>query len=268
VRFALDEFRDYVLARQVVKRWRESDTAEVLAMIEGLVEPGSPVAEGVSRFLFFAARGDGCEELRAWMEKQQWYEEIFLECVFSLEESQVDPVDASHIEALWKKDWRAPARVFWGLWYRDRAGESPACGIELLLKIMYGLDERDWKSGVRNAFRFEDIPHKKPPEQRSLDELVRSLEEQVVSASGGSSRDHQVRCAEFLLHLSPLVSGDRDRDLPAARAVARCVRTEGDIVEEALMRFCARFDTSWSHALGLLFQRLDSLGLEVPERCR
>lgn len=95
VRFAMDEFGDFVLARLIVQWWVGADRAKAVALVAELVEARSPVSEGLARFLFHEARQSDRSEFRAWVEAQAWHDEAFLECVFALAEEQVDQGDAA-----------------------------------------------------------------------------------------------------------------------------------------------------------------------------
>ncbi len=233
VRFALDEFRDYVLAVLLVDRWKGSRRSEAQALIVELLEPTSPVCEGVRCFLFCESRRPEQRALRDWCEDQPWHDNAFLDAVFALPDDQVDARDAGRIETLWRRSPEINARVFWGLWYRGKNGGEAALGLPLLLRLLRSTDYRD-RARILD-YVVDDFAHWTAPGARDLAGLAADLAA-VPKEAGDAVSDHAADCAEILLHLA-LIDDDSEGQQPVLAALRQLADAAPTALGEALGRF-------------------------------
>ncbi len=95
--FTFDEMRDFLLAEHLLTV--HARDAEAFRRVLAVQPPTSPSAEGLQRFLFYAARDPSNESFLATYRNDPWYAHAYDEAVFDVPPSQLDAEDERIVEA-------------------------------------------------------------------------------------------------------------------------------------------------------------------------
>jgi hypothetical protein len=97
VAFPFDEFRDFLIARYLVDVELKNDGQAFLTKTRELLNAKHPITEGVSRFLFCAAKRSGATGLHLLVKDEQWFKDSFLESIFAIEDELIDDADVAEV---------------------------------------------------------------------------------------------------------------------------------------------------------------------------
>ena len=93
ISFTFDEFRDFLLADHLVMVTFLEDAEAFRSIVERLTNANSPVAEGISKYIFFASKRRECQEVYKVIAESPWYKRVFSECIFSVREDLITQED-------------------------------------------------------------------------------------------------------------------------------------------------------------------------------
>ncbi|MCP4579449.1 MAG: hypothetical protein GY846_24520, partial [Deltaproteobacteria bacterium] len=167
INFTFDEFRDYLVADHLLNTVRETARNDVFSeKLTRYTDNNCLVAEGVSRFVFYAVKREGQDTLHAMISTMPWYERIFIQCIFSVEETYVTDNDIQRIIEEFSKARNKAKQVFFALINRWDTEAFPRLNIDLLFGILDDLEEDDYERLVIPIFynpegRYDFGP--KPP---------------------------------------------------------------------------------------------------------
>lgn len=150
INFTFDEFRDFLLADHLVNVMFGENPESFEQIVDEMVIPTSPVAEGVRTYLFFASKQDNRQDVRSLLENKDWYKEIFIKSIFSVEEELLTTSDLDQIKAQFRTN------AYWiitMLYWRWRPSLYPRLNIYLLFEILKELDEMSFDEIVRPLAR-------------------------------------------------------------------------------------------------------------------
>lgn len=97
VAFPFDELRDFLIARYLVDVTLRGDEQAFLRETRELLRANHPITEGVSRFLFFAAKRSGATGLHQLVKDEQWFKDSFLEAILAIEDDLIDDADIAEL---------------------------------------------------------------------------------------------------------------------------------------------------------------------------
>jgi hypothetical protein len=153
INFTFDEFRDFLLANHLVVTTFEDDPKKFEEIVDRIITAESPVAEGVSKFLFFASKRPECGQVRSAIASSSWYKGLFLDCIFEVKEDLIAQNDLKEIEARFLEGPQQASQIIRMLIGRWRIDAYPILNIDLLFQILDGLDVSEHKRLVEPAFR-------------------------------------------------------------------------------------------------------------------
>lgn len=155
LKFTYDEFRDYLLADYLINLFiNKHDDFEYLFK-ENIV-PGSPIAEGLAKYMFFAARTENNNEILRYIESLENYSEIFLSGIFSLKEDLVTDKDLIYVRALFCKKRKYARKIFNHLIHLRHRDHCPKLNIWLILDLIATFDENEYSRHMNSLFEGSD----------------------------------------------------------------------------------------------------------------
>lgn len=202
INFTFDEFRDYLVADHLLNVVHKTEGEEVFA--EKLMQYTTnrcPVAEGVSRFVFYAVKRPGQEALHAAITAMPWYERVFLQCIFSVEESCVADADIQRIKEEFSRGSYKAQQVFFALMIRWDTHALPRLNIDLLFSILDDLGDAAYGQLVLPIFynpmgRYNIGPN--PPYE--IERIASDIESLVMRKAAPWDKQYS-KIVELLIYL-------------------------------------------------------------------
>jgi len=212
--FTFDEFRDYLIADHLLQVVHKKEGNDVfVAKLTQYTANQSPVAEGVSRFIFYAVKKPDQKLLHKVITTMPWYRNIFLQCIFSVEETCITEDDIQLIKDEFSKDKIRAQQIFFALMVRWDIVAFPRLNINLLFNILDDLGDANYEQFVLPIFynemgRYNYGP--KPPYE--IERFVSDIESMVTRK--GSPWDMRYRkIVELLIYIFDIKG--QDYDFPA-----------------------------------------------------
>ena len=97
INFTFDEFRDYLIANYLINNIFDKDPDKLNGLLTELIVPESPIAEGVSRFIFCISKRKNSSTLNKLIKNTSWYDYIFLDSIFSVSDDLIGKEDIDTI---------------------------------------------------------------------------------------------------------------------------------------------------------------------------
>lgn len=202
INFTFDEFRDYLLADHLLNVVREDEGEEAFTRkLRQFTDDKCPIVEGITRFMFYEAKKPGCEELLASIASMPWYDTVFLQCIFSVEECCVTDSDIQIITTEFSGNPAKAQSIFFALMHRWDTVALPRLNIDVLFRILDGLSDEAFNDLVQPVF-YDPMQQyayhaSVPYEIERFSSDIRSL---VIKPS--SSWDtHYTKLVELLIYL-------------------------------------------------------------------
>ena len=152
INFTFDAFRDFLLSDHLLNTVLPSDQDRCRKTIDELTQAHSTVAEGLREYLFYACRHCRAESARQIVEAQPWYDEIFVPCVFGLEDEAMTPEDMHKLRhTCLAGDDRAP-EVIYSLLVRWDTTQDKYANISMLFEIFDCLDDNAFQDLCERTF--------------------------------------------------------------------------------------------------------------------
>lgn len=201
INFTFDEFRDYLLVDHLLNVVRSSAGGEnaFRDKLDQFTANQCPVAEGVMRFVFYASKKPKCEELHASIATMPWYNTVFLQCIFSVEERCITEADIQRISDEFSRTPDKAKNICFALMRRWDTGALPRLNINILFRILDGMTDDAFDQLVLPIFynptyRYRDYS-KAPYEIERFASDLRSTRRE-------STWDMQfIKLFEFLIYL-------------------------------------------------------------------
>ncbi|MBI4766184.1 MAG: hypothetical protein HY787_16555 [Deltaproteobacteria bacterium] len=214
INFTFDEFRDYLVADHLLNEVYKKAGEDVF--VEKLTQYTTnrcPLAEGVSRFVFYAMKKPGQEVLQAVITAMPWYEKVFLQCIFSVEETCVTNDDIQHIKEEFSQSRDKAQQVFFALMVRWDTEALPRLNIDLLFAILDDLGDAVYAQLVLPIFynpmgRYNYGP--KPPYE--IERFASDIESLVTRKASPWDKQYG-KIVELLIYLFGIEG--QDYDFPA-----------------------------------------------------
>jgi len=201
INFTFDEFRDFLLSEYLLNRVY-SDNPELFSQYVSKTDPAdNPVAEGIKRFLFYAARQPEREQFRAFYRSQSWYREVYDTEIFNIDSALLEPADREIVAAGLTEEERGRdlARRLAVRWRSDR---HPILNLELLLSFVAGADDETFHRVVVEAFRTRPYSG----DRVSAADFVEFLKRNVVEKPDQFPEHSTEQLFRFLIVLLPVDS--------------------------------------------------------------
>jgi hypothetical protein len=264
INFTFDEFRDYLIADHLLNEVLDELGKQVF--VERLTQYTAdrcPIAEGVSRFVFYAVKKPGQEVLHAAMTAMPWYEKIFIHCIFSVEETCVTDDDIKRIKEEFSRSKDKAQQVFFALMHRWDTEALPRLNIDLLFSILDNLGDNAYDQLVLPIFynpmdRYSISP--KPPYE--IKRFAGDIES-LVTWKAALWNKRYGKLVELLIYLFSI--GGQTYDFPA---YALFQKLAAQRPQEAVDMLAMRSDIGLSAVRTRVWEMLAELtaqGIQMPQ---
>lgn len=152
INFTFDEFRDFLLANHLVNVVFRQDRSNFEEVVDEIVAPNSPVAEGIRTYLFFASKQPTGRDVHEVIESKEWYREIFIKSIFSVEEEFINKDDFDEIKTRFYENKRNASWIIRMLTLRWKSSFYLKLNISLLFEILNDLTEPSYDKLVLPSF--------------------------------------------------------------------------------------------------------------------
>jgi hypothetical protein len=206
VNFTFDEFRDFLLANHLVSVIFRQSTYDFETIVDRILAPKSPVAEGIRTYLFFASRRQNSRGILEIIVKKDWYKEIFIKSIFSVEEEFIKQDDLNEIklrfcESIQNSSWII--RMLVGRW---RSSWYSRLNIHLLFEILSELDENKYEEFVKPCVRGSGVYSFDGCRSWNIKDLANHLKGELDDENFRNDKD-AVNFIELLIYFFPICEG-------------------------------------------------------------
>lgn len=167
VNFTFDEFRDYWLSDYLIVSIFAKNRNKFEKLIDELIDSNSPVAEGISKYLFhISKRANYDSELKNQLDNQKlarlieqkhWYDEIFIESILSTDDAFIMKCDLDKVREKFMENIKSSSFIIVALIRRYDTEGYKNLNIGCLLRILRDLDESEYRNLVNPV--FDDVDH-------------------------------------------------------------------------------------------------------------
>jgi len=213
INFTFDEFRDFLLAKHLSTEVFRRDQRKFEELIDRMVSPTSRVAEGVRTYLFFASKHPTGQDILKVIGEKEWYKEIFIKSIFSVEEELITQNDLNQIKARFFENVRNASWVIKMLVWRWRSSLYSHLNINLLFEILGELDQDTYNKLVRPSVSDGGVYGFDGAYSWKLDDLVKDLEEALEDKDLLENPDFG-NMMELMIYFFP-IWGERTYSSPA-----------------------------------------------------
>ena len=149
INFTFDEFRDYLIADNLIFFVFKKNIDNFELMIDDIFGPQVSVSEGVRKFLFYISKRLKDDTLDRILEKRDWYDALFFKEIFSVDDDFIQLKDISKIEKKFLEGGESVGYIIKKfLYYRWNHNAYPNLNIRLLF---------DWIQNVYEDFFQRNI---------------------------------------------------------------------------------------------------------------
>ncbi len=200
INFTFDEFRDFLIADHIASRLTLENAGFWTAVLTELTDSKSAIAEGVSRYLFYAAKRKRYPDLQPLICDQPWFREAFVECIFDVEDEFIDVNDVRHVRSRYGKGPYETGTITRSMIRRCYQDRYPMLNIGVLFSWWDAMDDSEFSAVVQPVFKRGLWMAEDGAPADYLDHIG----SQVLKLAEGPEREHQlasVRLVEVMLYL-------------------------------------------------------------------
>lgn len=202
VNFTFDEFRDFLLADHLASIVFRKDPQGFEAVVDQIVAPKSPVAEGVRTYLFFASRRPVGRGILNVIGKKEWFSDIFVKSIFSVEEEFITQDDLSEIKKKFHESEHNALWIIRMLVWRWRVSWYTRLNIHLLFDILGELSTESYNELVVPCLKQGSSPYEEY-DHSYIKRLTNDLAEALDSENFSKDIDF-LNLMELLIYLFPV----------------------------------------------------------------
>ena len=206
INFTFDEFRDFLLANHLVNIISKTNIREFEEIVDRILAPKSPVAEGIRTYLFFASRHPNSRNILDILRIKNWYDEIFIRSIFSVEEDFITQEDLSEIKSKFYNSKQNTSWIFQMLIFRWRSTWYHRLNINLLFEIIDGLNELQYNQLFKEYFKASDSYGSNGNQSSKIKELANSIKSLVDNEDYRNDKDFN-NLMKLLIYLFPVREG-------------------------------------------------------------
>lgn len=100
INFTFDEMRDFLIANQLINEIYKGNPLQFSDFLNELLNESSSIYEGVSKFIYHISKKKDDDVLMGIVENQSWFEGVFIEEIFNVEDDYVTSNDVDEIKSL------------------------------------------------------------------------------------------------------------------------------------------------------------------------
>jgi hypothetical protein len=203
INFTFDEFRDFLLAKYLVTAIFPKDQSRFEEIVDRVVAPESPVAEGIRTYLFFASRQPSGRGVLEVIGSKEWYRDIFIKSIFAVEEEFITQDDLDEIKTRFFENKRNASWIIRMLVWRWQTNRYPQLNIRLLFEIFNELDEETYEQLVKPGFSGQSIYGFEDSRSWRIEQLTSELSKDLDSEDLPITDDF-VNLMELLICFFPI----------------------------------------------------------------
>ncbi len=150
--FTFDACRDFLLSDYLLNVLAKKDWPHFKTLVSDLTKPEHTVAEGLREYLFFASRYLDDSAITAILTKQPWYEDVYIDFVFDLDDDAITEQDETQLTSFCSSGHRAAPQIVVDLMIRYDSARHPRANILTLFECLDTLDEAGFSTICKSAF--------------------------------------------------------------------------------------------------------------------
>lgn len=162
INFTFDEFRDYLISKYLLELFGNVSDEEYSRIIYDTTNNTSEVIEGVQKYIFYQGKIYNNKEFNKILLNQVWYEKIFRNNIYSLEDKYILDEDIEEINKFFRKGIRYSSKIVVNLLHRYDIKYFYKLNIETLINIIFSLNDEEFRSlfipifvKVKSKYEFE-----------------------------------------------------------------------------------------------------------------
>ncbi len=159
INFTFDEFRDFCIAKYILKTFDKDNPCDSERLISKLTDNELEIAEGVQKYLFFASKKYPNRIFEEIIQREDWYGHTYTYNIFSIDEEYITDRDISIItnhstkEELLKQSDSLNAYLIMNLYKRMDINAYTKLNIKTLNMIIQTVDNGCFKKYFQPIFR-------------------------------------------------------------------------------------------------------------------
>lgn len=216
INFTFDEFRDYLIAHYLVNNVFNKNPSNFNNLITELIVPDSPIAEGVSRFIFCMSKRKKNPMLNRLIKSTPWYDDIYLDSIFSVSDDLIEKDDIDTICQRFKQNIYESSFIIYSLIHRFDIDTFKNLNINKLIEILINLDENDYEKYVVPVFKRRDnYSYARTKNHFTLD--IDDFIKQLFTLLSNEDLDRERRFIKFfelLIYLFPIKNNSLESPAP------------------------------------------------------
>ncbi len=142
--FTFDEFRDFLISDYLMHTIYPRSKADFEAITDELTKHTHPISEGVCKYLFYISRRLNNPELNSILATKEWFNNIFLECIFSTDDRFITEGDIEMIKQHFRRDIASSSQTTIALINRHDTETFSNLNINVLFDILSEIDESQY----------------------------------------------------------------------------------------------------------------------------
>ncbi len=190
INFTFDEFRDFCIAKNIMKRFNEEAINEYEILIKELTSQGIEASEGIQKYLFFASKKLQNKTFTQIISKQEWFYNIFFNNIFSVSEEYLEERDIKYIIKLltnfefYDNHYSIVLQMYINLIKRYNTSVYQKLNIRTLITILDEINDGDFRHYIHDIFKssHEDRYYFEHKDRIHIDELVIILKKYFVKS--------------------------------------------------------------------------------------
>lgn len=147
--FTFDEFRDYLLADYLT-----TDVPDIEVFVKSITTDEASI-EGIKKYLFFKSRKPLHREKLNFLESLEYYNDLFLDNIFSVKDEDIVSEDIQKIKELFILGYDFSKDIIYFLMHRHYTKRYKKLNIFTLFEIIVTLDNEEYSELVNQKFKIE-----------------------------------------------------------------------------------------------------------------
>ncbi|MBM3181092.1 MAG: hypothetical protein FJZ86_12150 [Chloroflexi bacterium] len=202
--FTFDEFRDFLIANYLVNNVFAKNKKKFEEFIDSASSEKSVIAEGLRTYLFYSSRHpEGRGVILDFIRKKDWYQEIFIKSIFSVEEELITDEDINEVRKKFCDNERTASWILRMLVWRWRVSLYTKLNINLLFEILDTIDVELYKKLVVPGLSGYGVHGVDGSNSWQINQLTKDVEEDLDDKKFKITADY-LNIMELLIYLFPV----------------------------------------------------------------
>lgn len=150
INFTFDEMRDFLIANQLINISYKENPVIFSDFLDKFLIRTSSIYEGVSRFTFNISKKKNDEILIRMVESQPWFEDVFVEEIFNVEDEYITSIDIEKIKYLFLKSNSYCTKLFLEL--TSNPNSQDKLNISIIFDILKTMSNEQYDLLLKSSF--------------------------------------------------------------------------------------------------------------------